>query len=310
MQEIKVNNNEAGQRLDKFLFKFFKEAPNSFVYKMLRKKNIVLNDKKSSGKEILNLNDCIKIYMRDETISKFRGESTFVKVNYDDLNIIYDDEDVVFVNKPAGVLSQKSNDNDVSLNEMIISYMLDNGLTQEQLHTFKPSICNRLDRNTSGLVTAGKSLKGLQELSRLFKERLVHKYYIAVVEGEVTDGLEIEGYLSKNSQTNKVTITKEPTADASYIKTSYSVIKSTKDYSVLRVLLVTGKTHQIRAHLASIGHPILGDYKYGYKENSLFNVDRTLLHSYELTFEDTLIKQLCNKSFIAQYPSDIAKFVE
>ncbi len=309
MQEIIINKNEEGQRLDKFLFKFFKDAPNSFVYKMLRKKNIVLNDRKSSGKDILQAKDSVKIYMRDETIAKFRGQVSFVKVDYSKLNIIYEDNDVIFVNKPAGVLSQKASDNDVSLNEMIISYLLDNGLTMDDLKTFKPSICNRLDRNTSGLVSAGKSLKGLQELSRLFKDRLIHKYYIAVVSGEVTGNLTIDGYLTKDEASNKVSITQNPSEDSSYIKTRYEVLKSTNSYSVLRVELITGKTHQIRAHLASIGHPIWGDVKYGYKANG-WKVGRTLLHSYELVFEDTDLVALSGQKYVASYPSDIEKYME
>ena len=123
MKEVIIGKNEAGQRFDKFLFKYFKEAGSGFIFKQLRKKNIVLNDKKASGKEILQLDDSVKVYMKDETIAKFRGETNF-NVTSSDIDVVYEDENVIIVNKPSGVLSQKADDSDVSINEMIISYLL------------------------------------------------------------------------------------------------------------------------------------------------------------------------------------------
>ena len=156
MQEIKITENQAGQRFDKFLFKYFKEATSGFIYKMLRKKNIVLNGKKSDGKEKLNVGDSIKIFMADDTILKFRGETKVDIVKPIDLDIVYEDDNVLIINKQSGMLSQKAEASDVSVNEYIISYLVStNKLSEEQLKTFKPGVCNRLDRNTSGLIIAG-----------------------------------------------------------------------------------------------------------------------------------------------------------
>ena len=313
MQEVKIGKNEAGQRLDKFLFKFFKEAGSGFIFKQLRKKNIVLNDKKATGKELLELDDSVKIYMKDETIAKFKGDSSFKKTS-SDIDIVYEDENVIIVNKPAGVLSQKADDSDVSINEMIISYLLENkSLTEEELQTFKPGICNRLDRNTSGLVVAGKTLKGLQVMSEVIKERAVDKYYLTVVDGILDEGLELDGYLLKDEKTNKVSISKSDNG-GDEIKTSLEPIDFGEGVTILEVKLITGKTHQIRAHLASIGHPIIGDRKYGNeKTNKKYpKIKNQLLHAWILKFNDLPegFDELEGKRIMADYPSEFNQFMD
>ena len=191
MQEFTIGKNEAGQRLDKYLGRILKEAPVSFFYKMMRKKNIVLNGTKCTGREQLSVGDSVKLFLSDETIEKFSGTQKFSKISkiypYKKLDIIYEDDDVLFVNKPSGMLTQKASPADVSLNEYIIGYLLHEGkINEAQLRTFRPSVCNRLDRNTSGLVLAGKSMKGSRELSDIIKNRTLEKYYITVVKGKVT----------------------------------------------------------------------------------------------------------------------------
>ena len=186
MRQLQIQAAEEGQRLDKYLSRYMPEAPKSFFYKMLRKKNIVLNGKKSDGKEKLNVGDSIKIFMADDTILKFRGETKVDIVKPIDLDIVYEDDNILIINKPSGMLSQKAEASDVSVNEYIISYLVStNKLSEEQLKTFKPGVCNRLDRNTSGLIIAGKSLKGLQTMSKMFKERTMDKYYFALVNGKI-----------------------------------------------------------------------------------------------------------------------------
>lgn len=296
MKEIIVTSKEAGQRFDKYLGKYLEKAGKSFVYKMLRKKNITLNGKKAEGSERLNEGDVIKLFLADETIEKFSTIVTdevvqpVIEAESEELNIIYEDANVLIINKPAGMLSQKARPEDITLVEHITAYLLKSGeLTTEQMKGFRPGICNRLDRNTSGIIVAGKSLEGLQVMGELFKERTLDKYYYCIVKGVVEKKEQIEGYLYKNHSHNKVTISKEPKEGSEYIKTQYEPVKKTDEYTLLKVKLITGKSHQIRAHLQSIGHPIIGDGKYGdvhvnkyFKKN--FKLKHQLLHAAELHF--------------------------
>ena len=170
----------------------------------------------------------------------------------------------MFLNKPVGILSQKASQQDLSLNEWLIGYLLKNGkLKEKELETFCPSVCNRLDRNTSGIVLCGKSLTGLQALSALLKGRGMEKYYHCICMGRIREEKTIEGFLIKDEKENRVMILKEAADGASPILTRYVPIEISQNHTLLEVELITGKTHQIRAHLSSMGHPILGDPKYG-----------------------------------------------
>lgn len=296
MKEIVINKNEAGQRLDKFLGKLLKEAPASFYYKMLRKKNIVLNGKKATGNEKLTVGDSVKLFLSDETFEKFAGKrqtnDLAASVPNIALEIVYEDHDVLAINKPAGMLSQKAKKEDISANEYILQYLLESGtITRESLHTFKPSVCNRLDRNTSGILVAGKTLNGLQQMSKAFRERSMEKYYLAIVAGHISKPRRIEGFLKKDGINNQVTILSEPSNDAKPIITEYRPLKLVGQVTLLEVHLITGRSHQIRAHLASIGHPVIGDTKYGnprlnreFLKNA--GVTHQLLHAYRLFLAD------------------------
>lgn len=296
MKEIVINENEAGQRLDKFLGKLLKEAPASFYYKMLRKKNIVLNGKKATGNEKLTAGDSIKLFLSDETFEKFAGKrqtnDLAASVPNIALEIVYEDHDVLAINKPAGMLSQKAKKEDISANEYILQYLLESGtITRESLHTFKPSVCNRLDRNTSGILVAGKTLNGLQQMSKAFRERSMEKYYLAIVAGHISKPRRIEGFLKKDGVNNQVTILSEHSNDAKPIITEYRPLKLIGQVTLLEVHLITGRSHQIRAHLASIGHPVIGDTKYGnprlnreFLKNA--GVTHQLLHAYRLFLAD------------------------
>ncbi len=318
MQELHVTENEAGQRLDKLLAKFLNQAPKSFLYKMMRKKNIVLNGKKCTGNEKLKQGDSIKLFFSDETIEKFSAGTYAIpkkeKINM--LPIIYEDEQVLLMNKPVGVLSQKAKDSDVSAVEILINYLMETDqLSKEQFRTFHPSICNRLDRNTSGILVAGKTLPALQEMNRFFKERTIAKYYRCLVKGRVIKNEEyIKGYLVKDQKTNKVSITKKKTEEGVPIETEYCVIQSNDEVSLLEVHLITGKTHQIRAHLASIGHPIIGDYKYGDKQinemyRQAYGLKSQLLHAYRLEMPSSngSLAYLNDKKFVAELPDKFIK---
>ena len=315
MQTLKISSREAGQRLDKFLLKFLNQAPSSFVYKMLRKKNIVLNGKKCDGSEKISENDQIKLFLSDETIAKFSKPLEVVKSIR--LDIIYEDEDVIFINKPAGVLSQKADVTDVSMNEYLISYLLESGsISEADLKTFRPAVCNRLDRNTSGMILAGKTMVGLQELSQMLKSRSLDKYYLCLVKGVVDKRALIKGYLHKDEKSNKVTISSDAGADDSYIETAYKPLCGNGDVTLLEVELITGRTHQIRSHLASIGHAIVGDGKYGNKRineqfKAKYGLKYQLLHSWRICFDkDCKLEGLADKAFVATLPKHFTEILK
>ncbi len=369
MVALEINMNQAGQRLDKFLGKYLPKAPVSFFYKMLRKKNIMLNGKRAEGKEILQLKDQVTLWLADETILKFGGylpkrqsadsqamtESSYPGPEYgckealyrqaykrlQGIKVLYEDDHVLVLDKPAGVLTQQAKEGDLSLNEWMIGYLLDTGaISSQELRLFKPSICNRLDRNTSGLVLCGKSLPGSQALSKLIRSRAVRKFYRTICVGrvetadfgavtEIQGYMQITGYLQKDSRTNQVTIRRQGPGE--YIRTAYQpvgqycipvkalgaasmipdVLQGQEElcFTELEVELITGKSHQIRAHLASIGHPLIGDGKYGDTQiNQLlrkrFGLCWQLLHAYQLQFPalEGVLAPLSGRSIQASLP--------
>lgn len=337
MYQTEITEKEAGQRFDKYLHRILPNAGSSFLYKMLRKKNITLNGRKADGSEKICAGDSVKIYFADETLAKFMGMSdscssadmihdadephrkadlgtdylsAYRKIS--GVHVLYENEHVLLADKPVGVLSQKAGRTDISLNEWLIGYLLDRDFVkEEELAIYKPSVCNRLDRNTSGIVLCAKSLRGAQLLGELLKERTLHKYYQTYVKGTVTEKQLIEGYLHKDEKRNKVHIIPEQmqTVTEVYIKTAYTPIRVEGDKTLLEVELITGKPHQIRAHLASIGHPLLGDYKYGDKAwndeyQKKYHVRSQLLHAYKVVFPQLKepFTDISGKTFYAELP--------
>lgn len=290
MRQLTVHKNDENQRLDKYLKKYLKEAPGSFIYKMLRKKNIVLNGKKADGTEKLCAGDEIKLFFAEDTLQKFTGEASSApafQFPQKDLHILFEDEDVLIVNKPAGELSQKAEAKDVSMNEYALGYLQKTGaITEESLKVFKPSVCNRLDRNTSGILIVAKTYQAAREFGEAMQKRTVRKFYRCIVKGEVKKAETIDGYLWKDEKTNKVQIFKEKREGASEIHTAYRPVKCENGLTLLEVHLITGRTHQIRAHLSSIGHSILGDPKYGdQKLSEKLKVKYQLLHACRLELD-------------------------
>ncbi len=324
MKELIISSREEGERLEKLLTRYLPNASKSFLYKMLRKKNITLNAHKADGSEKLKSGDTVAIWFSDETLNKFRGtadaepEQSVKEIDRlypcRSLDIVYEDDQVLFINKPIGMLSQKAKAEDTSLCEYLIGYLLKNGkITPEDLQLCKPSVCNRLDRGTSGLVACGITKTGLSELGNLIRGREVKKYYKCLVKGHLTDGAYLDGYLWKDEKINQVKILDHPENDAKRIVTIYRTIKTglfkTIPWTLLEVELVTGRSHQIRAHLSSIGHPILGDKKYGNRRiNEIVyrnaHVTDQMLHACRMEFpEDTgMLKSLAGKTVEAPLP--------
>lgn len=312
MQEFIIQKEEAGQTVMKYMARLLPEASMGLLRKSMRKKNIVLNGKKIEGREKIAAGDSVKVWFSDETIEKFRGKREEApKRDYPDFEtwILYEDENIVILNKPAGLLSQGDTSGAPSLNEALLS-------ARESRAGVTPSICHRLDRNTSGLVIAGKTVRGLQEMNALIKARSLTKVYHALVYGKTPASGILKGYLVKDHERNQVRYTERAEQGALPIETHYETLETVEAhgclFSLVRVHLVTGRSHQIRLHFSSIGHPLLGDPKYGSRASlsasEALHIRRQLLHAASLTFPALTddFAYLSGKTFTAPLPDDFA----
>ena len=312
MQEFIIQKEEAGQTVMKYLARLLPEASMGLLRKSMRKKNIVLNGKKIEGREKIAAGDSVKVWFSDETIEKFRQKKEeSPKRDYPDFEawVLYEDENIVILNKPAGLLSQGDTSGAPSLNEALLA-------ARESGGSVKPSICHRLDRNTSGLVVAGKTVRGLQEMNALIKARALTKVYQALVYGKTPSSGILKGYLIKDHERNQVRYTPCTEPGALPIETHYETLATTTvhgcTFSLVRVRLVTGRSHQIRLHFSSIGHPLLGDRKYGSRASlaasEALHIRRQLLHAASLTFPALTddFAYLSGKTFTAPLPADFA----
>ncbi len=318
MREIKITKNEQNQRIDKFLMRYLNLAPKSFVHKMLRKKNIKVNDVKIDGSYILQEKDTVKLFLSDETIDVFREEKEIKQTK--SIDVVFEDENILVVNKPQGLLSQPSKPEDDDTMVDRIKYYLSKkpDYSFENAKGFTPAICNRLDTNTSGLIISGKNLPATQAINEAFKSRNVDKFYITVVKGNVTNSMTLTGYHVKNGGKNEVEILKYKPKHSNYkeVITKFEPISSNGEYSLIKVQLITGASHQIRAHLLSVNHPVVGDRKYGDSEANeffkrKFGISNQLLHAKTVRFNNVEgdFSYLSGMELEAPYPNKLNKII-
>lgn len=308
MKRIEIGANEAGQRLDKFLRKLLKDVPLSAIFKAMRKGDIRVNGKKQKENYALQVDDVIEIKYLQTT--KEKKEPNFIKVNPSGMKVALEDDNMVIVEKWPGVLVHPDQKGaEPSLTDYVLSYLNDKGdYVPENELTFTPASCNRLDRNTSGVVIFGKNFEALRGLNEMIREGNVEKYYMTLVKGRIKDGL-YTGYIRKNEEANISKIFDTKVNDSKKIAMEVTTIKSNGAFSLLEINLITGRSHQIRAHLAHLGNPILGDSKYGDRKlNSFFEnkfgLSYQFLYAYKLVFRNATgkLEYINNKTLAVSLP--------
>lgn len=279
MKKIEITKNEAEQRLDRFLLKYFNNTTRSNIYKLIRKKVFKVNGKRITNEEyFLQENDILEIYLSDESVEAMIKPFVPVKPEKIGLDIVYEDDEILVLNKPKGVLTHPDKTEYKNTLATMVHFYLRDLCT----NTFRPAPVHRLDKNTSGVVIFAKTYDALKKMSAMMRERDVEKFYICVVHGHLDKAGEVKGYLIKDEIQNKVRIVQKDSDEAKYCHSKYRPLEHFGAFTLVEVELLTGRSHQIRASMQLIGHPIVGDYKYGGKKvdghtNQLLHSNRMVI---------------------------------
>ena len=300
MKSITISGNDAGQRVDRLILKTFDRLPKSLMFKEIRKKNIKVNKKRCTPEQILREGDILELYLKDDVLHIKEKHYDFLKASTD-LDILYEDENIILLNKKVGILCHPDGRDYIdNLVARLKRYLFEKGEWNPDDSSFTPSLANRIDRNTGGIVIGAKNAQALKIINDKIKSREIEKYYLTVVHGRMPKKNEtLTAYLTKNEKKNLVTVTDNQTGGSKQIITQYTVLDYQENASLLEVKLMTGRTHQIRAHLAHIGHPLYGDGKYGVDKGRY----RQALYSYKLKFsfkDENLLSYLNGKVFQAK----------
>lgn len=289
MKEFTVGKNDAGQRMDKFISKTLRTLPPGLMFKAIRTKKIKLNRKRCQVGDILREGDTVQCFLADEFfIPVEEPDLSFLSIE-PSLDIVYEDENILLVNKKAGMLCHSDTEGDVNtLIDHIKAYLYKKGeYSPRDESSFAPSLCNRIDRNTGGIVIAAKNAPSLRDMNERIRTHQVKKYYLCAVKGIPPKERDtLVSYLVKDREENKVTLYDRPAPGRSKIVTGYRVLKKKDGEALLEIDLQTGKTHQIRSHMAYIGCPLLGDGKYGVnREDAKRGYHHQALWSYKVAFD-------------------------
>ena len=316
MKELTVKNNDAGQRLDRFIGKAVPLLPESLLQKYIRLKRIKLNGKGAKRDTRLAAGDVLQLYINDEFFEKPREENSYLKVGTPRLTIVYEDENILLLDKKPGVLCHSAGIWDYNtLIANVQAYMAQKGEWKpKEENSFAPALCNRIDRNTGGIVIAAKNAEALRILNDKIRDREIDKAYLCVVCGrpKPAEG-RLEGYLFKDAVKNQVYVTKKPQPGAKSAATEYRTLQSSRGLSLVECRLLTGRTHQIRAQMAAAGCPLLGDGKYGRERiNRTYGETGQMLYSYKLTFtlptDAGILEYLRGKTFQVQQVAFAEKY--